>query len=50
MEVKNILKYLRQTKDGFLIYGDRELEVTGYDCVLLLFFLILKIYFFSSGD
>ena len=28
--VKNILKYLRRTKDAFLIYGDGELEVTGY--------------------
>ena len=30
MAVKNILKYLRRTKDAFLIYGDGELEVTGY--------------------
>jgi hypothetical protein len=29
--VKNILKYLRRTKDLILIYGDEEhLEVTGY--------------------
>ena len=30
MVVKIILKYLRRTKDAFLIYGDGELEVTGY--------------------
>ena len=30
MAVKNILKYLRRNKDAFLIYGDGELEVTGY--------------------
>jgi len=29
--VKNILKYLRRTKDVFLVYGDaEELVVTGY--------------------
>ena len=28
--VKNILKYLRRTKDMFLIYGDSELKVNGY--------------------
>ena len=30
--VKNILKYLRRTKDAFLIYGDRgiDLHVKGY--------------------
>ena len=28
--VKNILKYLRRTKDVFLIYGDRDLIVEGY--------------------
>ena len=30
--VKTILKYLRRTKDAFLVYGgkDEELEVTGY--------------------
>ena len=28
--VKNILKYLRRTKDMFLIYGDSELKVSGY--------------------
>ncbi|GJS73690.1 putative RNA-directed DNA polymerase, partial [Tanacetum coccineum] len=29
--VKNILKYLRNTKDGFLVYGgEKELRVTGY--------------------
>ena len=27
---KNILKYLRMTKDVFLIYGDRDLTVEGY--------------------
>ena len=30
--VKNILKYLRRTKDAFLIYGEGELEVSGYIC------------------
>ena len=28
--VKNILKYLRRTKDVFLIYGDRDLIVNRY--------------------
>ena len=28
--VKSILKYLRRTKDMFLIYGDSELKVSGY--------------------
>ena len=28
--VKNILKYLRRTKDAFLLYGDGELEVNGF--------------------
>ncbi|GKB83154.1 hypothetical protein Tco_0950049 [Tanacetum coccineum] len=29
--VKNILKYLRNTKDRFLVYGgEKELKVTGY--------------------
>ncbi|XP_058006640.1 secreted RxLR effector protein 161-like [Hevea brasiliensis] len=28
--VKNILKYLRRTKDMFLVYGDGELVVQGY--------------------
>ena len=28
--VKNILKYLRRTKDAFLVYGDGELEVNGF--------------------
>ena len=28
--VKNILKYLRRTKDVFLIYGDRDLIVNAY--------------------
>ena len=28
--VKNILKYLRRTKDMFLIYGDSELKASGY--------------------
>ena len=28
--VKNILKYLRRTKDMFLIYGDYELKVSRY--------------------
>ena len=29
-EVKNILKYLRRTKDLFLIYGGAELQVRGF--------------------
>ena len=30
--VKNILKYLKRTKDMFLVYGgDKELAVNGYD-------------------
>ena len=28
--VKNILKYLRRTKDSFLVYGDGYLQVSGY--------------------
>ena len=28
--VKNILKYLRRTKDAFLIYGDGDLIIEGY--------------------
>ena len=28
--VKNILEYLRRTKDVFLIYGDSDLIITGY--------------------
>jgi len=28
--VKNILKYLKRTKDMFLVYGGEELVVTGY--------------------
>ena len=28
--VKNILKYLRMTKDTFLIYGEGDLQVNGY--------------------
>ena len=28
--VKNILKYLRRTKDMLLFYGDSELKVSGY--------------------
>ncbi|KAL3509739.1 hypothetical protein ACH5RR_029140 [Cinchona calisaya] len=28
--VKNILKYLRRTKDLFLIYGGQELKICGY--------------------
>jgi hypothetical protein len=28
--VKNILKYLRRTKDAFLIYGDGDLAVNGF--------------------
>ena len=31
--VKNILKYLRRTKDVFLIYGDGDLNVEGYSDV-----------------
>ena len=31
--VKNILKYLRMTKDVFLIYGDGDLIVEGYSDV-----------------
>ena len=30
MVVKNILKYLRRTKDVLLIYGDRDLIISGY--------------------
>ena len=30
MVVKNILKYLRRTKDVFLIYGDDDLIVSRY--------------------
>ncbi|GKA65719.1 hypothetical protein Tco_0765426 [Tanacetum coccineum] len=31
IDVKNILKYLRNTKDKFLVYGEeKELRVTGY--------------------
>ena len=32
MAIKNILKYLRRTKDVFLIYGDgdSDLHVKGY--------------------
>ena len=32
MAVKNILKYLRRTKDVFLIYGDGDIDlyVNGY--------------------
>ena len=30
MAVNNILKYLRRTKDVFLIYGDGDLVVSGY--------------------
>ena len=30
MAVKNILKYLRRTKDVFLIYGDGDRIVSGY--------------------
>ena len=30
MAIKNILKYLRRTKDVFLIYGDGDLIVSGY--------------------
>ena len=28
--VKNILKYLRRTKDSFLVYGDGDLQISGY--------------------
>ncbi len=28
--VKNIFKYLRRTKDLFLIYGGRDLQLDGY--------------------
>ena len=28
--VKNILKYLRRTKDLFLVYGEWDLQVNGY--------------------
>ena len=28
--IKNILKYLRRTKNAFLIYGDGDLIVNGY--------------------
>ena len=28
--VKNILKYLRRTKDLFLVYGEGDLQVSGY--------------------
>ena len=28
--VKNILKYLRRTKDSFLVYGEGDLQVSGY--------------------
>ena len=28
--VKNMLKYLKRTKDMFLVYGDKELIVSGY--------------------
>ena len=30
MAIKNILKYLKRTKDVFLIYGDGDLIVSGY--------------------
>ena len=30
MAIKSILKYLRRTKDMFLIYGGPELIVQGY--------------------
>ena len=30
MAVKNILKYLRRTKDVLFIYGDEDLVVSGY--------------------
>ena len=28
--IKNILKYLRRTKDSFFVYGDGDLQVSGY--------------------
>ena len=28
--IKNILKYLRRTKDVLLIYGDEDLIISGY--------------------
>ncbi|KAA0056247.1 gag/pol protein [Cucumis melo var. makuwa] len=28
--VKNILKYLRRTKDYMLVYGSKDLSLTGY--------------------
>ena len=28
--VKNILKYLRRTKDLFLVYGEGDLQISGY--------------------
>ena len=28
--VKNILKYLRRTKDLFFVYGEGDLQVSGY--------------------
>ena len=30
MAVKHILKYLKGTKDKFLIYGKGELQIDGY--------------------
>ena len=30
IDVKNILKYLKRTKDAFLSYGEGELEVTRF--------------------
>ena len=30
MVIKNLLKYLRRTKDVFLFYGVRDLVVSGY--------------------
>ena len=30
MAIKNVLKYLRMSKDVFLIYGDGDLVVSGY--------------------
>ena len=30
MAIKNILKYLRRTKDVFLLYGDGDLVVSEY--------------------
>ena len=33
MAIKNILKYLRRTKDMFLVYGGTKLIIQGYtDC------------------